>query len=199
MSSLTEVLLSATVLFGLWWLFFVEYPQLVLDNTRQRLFYIRDHLFEQAANGEVPFESDAYVMIRNTLNGMIQYAHHVRPWTLLAIRWAEARLGSDPQGERFMCEFDAAIRELPLPAQRVAGKTLTAMNVTMLKHVIYATPFGAALYVLIRTVLIVTLRHKNRFDRFVRGASGSSYMHAIDAKAQAIAKGYRAAGTPSSA
>jgi len=56
-------------------LYSVAFRHYRVDLLRQRLFEIRDHLFICAARGELSFESPAYKMTRQTLNGMIRFAH----------------------------------------------------------------------------------------------------------------------------
>lgn len=63
-------------LLGLWALFVGPYRSYRLDYFRQSLFAIRDDLFDMAAAGELSFDSDAYRMLRRSINGTIRYGHH---------------------------------------------------------------------------------------------------------------------------
>ncbi len=48
-----------------------------IDAFRQRLFSLRDELFDYAVNGSVSFDEPAYMMLRNRINGMIRFANRV--------------------------------------------------------------------------------------------------------------------------
>src|SRR5690606_22651328 len=61
----------------LWVLFFWLYRDYRLDLFRQKLFALRDELFDVAAAGDVGFDSPAYGMLRSTINGTIQYGHQL--------------------------------------------------------------------------------------------------------------------------
>ena len=65
------------------WIIFFEYPNSAIETTRNRLFSLRDELFELAQKGEIPFDSDAYKFARGMVNGMIRYAHDISGLQLL--------------------------------------------------------------------------------------------------------------------
>lgn len=44
-----------------------------VDRTREELFALRDKLFDLGKNGEVPFDSDGFELLWNTINGTIRY------------------------------------------------------------------------------------------------------------------------------
>src|SRR3989442_11092837 len=46
-----------------------------IDSLRERLFELRQELFDCAAMGVVPFDHPAYTDLRNIMNGMIRFAH----------------------------------------------------------------------------------------------------------------------------
>lgn len=68
----------------LWALFFWLYRDYRLDRFRESLFALRGELFHLAANGEIDFNSDAYGMLRSTINGTIQFGHRLGFVQLLA-------------------------------------------------------------------------------------------------------------------
>ena len=47
------------------------------DVFRQRLFALRDELFDLAAGGRISFENPAYWRLRRTLNGGIRFGHRI--------------------------------------------------------------------------------------------------------------------------
>jgi|GEM_PF-4266250 len=64
----------------LWFYFVKEYR---VAAFRERLFSIRDQLFNFAADGLVSFDDPAYSELRALINGMLRFAHRVSFLTLL--------------------------------------------------------------------------------------------------------------------
>lgn len=48
-----------------------------VDRLRQDLFGLRDQLFDEAARGNVSFDSRCYIYTRTVINGMIRFGHRV--------------------------------------------------------------------------------------------------------------------------
>ena len=48
-----------------------------LDHFRQRMFVLRDELFDFAAAGQIAFDDPAYRLLRQSMNGLIRYAHQI--------------------------------------------------------------------------------------------------------------------------
>jgi hypothetical protein len=63
-----------------------------IDVFRQRMFAIRDELFDFASEGGVDFQHPAYQLLRNSMNGFIRYAHRLTFFQLLTwhSKWTEA-------------------------------------------------------------------------------------------------------------
>jgi hypothetical protein len=80
---LAEVLqFCIVVVFGLVLLFKIL-PEVRLDSFRQKMFGIRDELFDYAADGNISFDHPAYVSLRRQMNGFIRYAHHMTAFRIL--------------------------------------------------------------------------------------------------------------------
>ena len=75
--SLAIVAQSAILLAGLWVILFWLWPAVRLDCFRQRLFVVRDELFDYAASGRIAFSHPAYRLLRQSMNGFIRYGHQV--------------------------------------------------------------------------------------------------------------------------
>jgi hypothetical protein len=48
-----------------------------LDAFRQEMFTVRDELFDYAASGKIEFDSSAYRLLRQMMNGYIRYGHQL--------------------------------------------------------------------------------------------------------------------------
>lgn len=72
------VVLQFSVVAILWtFLVFKVIPYARLDGFRQKMFGIRDEMFDYAANGNIAFDHPAYVMLRHQMNGFIRYGHQL--------------------------------------------------------------------------------------------------------------------------
>jgi len=74
---LAHVLQTVVVLGGTALVFFWLIPTLRLDVYRQKLFVLRDQLFDYALSGEISFDDPAYRLLRDHMNGLIRYGHHL--------------------------------------------------------------------------------------------------------------------------
>src|SRR5437667_11487736 len=70
--------LSTTLsLLALWALFHWLYRDYRVDLFRQRMFTLRDQLFDIAASGRIAFDDPAYGKLRSMINGYIRFAHRI--------------------------------------------------------------------------------------------------------------------------
>src|SRR5882724_11471880 len=78
-----EIARAIYILTGLivlvWWLY-GPWQRFVVDIVRQQLFELRDHLFDIAARGSIPFDDPAYRYARWKLNAQIRFAHKATIW-----------------------------------------------------------------------------------------------------------------------
>ena len=58
-------------------LLYVVWPQVLVGWIRQRIFEIRDELFDMAADGQIGFDSPAYVRFRSQANALIRFCHNL--------------------------------------------------------------------------------------------------------------------------
>jgi hypothetical protein len=56
----------------------------VSDLIRQQLFEVRDHIFDAALTGGIPFDDPAYVHARQLVNAQIRFAHKATIWRVAA-------------------------------------------------------------------------------------------------------------------
>src|SRR5215469_15899856 len=83
-----EVLVLGSQIAFLWWLFSKELKAFYIDDTRQKLFKIRDDFFDEARNKNISFDAPAYQMTRYTLNGMIRFTHELSLVFVMVILWS---------------------------------------------------------------------------------------------------------------
>lgn len=76
--------LQFSVVAALWAIvLFKMIPAMLLDSFRQQMFAVRDELFDFAADGHIPFNHPAYILLRRQMNGFIRYAHHLTVFRIL--------------------------------------------------------------------------------------------------------------------
>lgn len=120
--------------FGLWWLFFIEYRSYLLAKARQDLFAARDDLFAAAERGELPFASTAYTMTRNLLNGGIRFAHRLTVIRVIGILTAHAIVRGPKVKARFSKEYAAAIQDVPLAGRKAVDTARLHMHVAFIRY-----------------------------------------------------------------
>jgi hypothetical protein len=90
------VLTSLISILGLVYLIFWVYRGYKVDSFRQKMFYLRNELFDDAARGEIDFSHPSYQILRTTMNGFIRFAHKLDFWTLIAVGLSSKNTMSDP-------------------------------------------------------------------------------------------------------
>ena len=90
---------------------FVLFPQYYVDRTRQRLFDLRDRLFIDAVNDEIPLDSRAHRMTRGLINASIRFAHDLCLTRLIVSKF---RSNKNPTSliRKFQKEYNEALNEL---------------------------------------------------------------------------------------
>src|SRR5688572_19860233 len=83
--AITALAFSALGLYGLWLLWTWLYRDYRIDLFRDRMFALRQDLFDLAAQGVIPFDHPAYGALRRTMNGFIRLADQVNLTATLAL------------------------------------------------------------------------------------------------------------------
>ena len=140
LSTVANVLMIATVI-ALWSLvIFWILPNYRVDSFRQKMFTVRDKLFDYAAEGSIPFDEPAYVLLRQHMNGFIRYAHQLTVFRLLmtkVINNASAKSGST----RWSDAWCAALANVKSDEARARLKALYEEGTVLtIKHLILGSP-----------------------------------------------------------
>lgn len=172
------VVVSGLFAVGIWYLWFVEYRAYRLDKFRQHLFWIRDDLFMRAAKEELDFDSLAYRMTRDMLNGSLRFAHELGVFRLVLVLW-ESKKNRKLQ-EVFVQDMNNAFGKISEEQKKVILKAHAQMHLAMLHHLIKSSAVLMAL-VLVSGSLVLG---KKSFDK--RLATKKDRLAFLDAKAQSI-------------
>jgi len=181
------ILVCAISAVGLWWLYFIEYRNYCNDRTRQRLFDIRDHLFQQAKEGAIPFDSDAYGITRRTLNGMIRFTHNLS-LTRVLISMVTHKSSMDREYvTKYEKQMHDALNKLPLHEKKVILKTIFNMHMAVMNHIIR----NSIVLVIIFEVLRNTLRWIHMWQKvrnYLIGKKSRAKWSVVDAEANGISQ-----------
>ena len=72
-----NAIISIVSIFGFFMFFYGPWQQHCTDVARQRLFKIRDDIFDLGIDGQLDFSSTDYKIIRSDIEALIRYAHHI--------------------------------------------------------------------------------------------------------------------------
>lgn len=139
-SSLFSIFLLVILIF---WL----YRDYRVDTYRQKMFKLRDCLFDEARKGNVPFESDAYRMLRSTMNGSIRFAHKL---SLIQFLVFLVLMKSDSKhiGKSFSKRLESKIELLDNEQAKLIRYYHANMNFLLVEHILFSSPL------ILTTVLI---------------------------------------------
>src|SRR6266540_2513914 len=67
----------------IWFGYFNLFKRYTVDVFRQKMFELRDALFDEAASGTVAFDHPAYTILRYTMNGFLRFGHRISLFELI--------------------------------------------------------------------------------------------------------------------
>ena len=109
--NIAEIIQLGIALLSVWILFFKLFRTYRTDALRDRLFAVRQELFDYADGGGVGFDEPAYTKLRGLLNSLIRFAHHLTfTRFLLGLVWA--------------CWGDSDFKKQPIERWRLAMSKL---------------------------------------------------------------------------
>jgi len=147
------ITVNLVALIGLWWLYFVGFRNHAGDLTRQRLFVIRDRLFQEAQSGVISFNSAAYKLTRITLNGTIRFVHELSLLRFLLI--LISKMGDDRYIRLFAKKREKAISALPKAGREAVNKAIAEMHWVILAHIYHTSLFARTMFLPFRWLLMI--------------------------------------------
>lgn len=156
MDEQTMALYFAAAVLGVWWLFFVEYRSYILAKARQDLFATRDALFAAAERGDLAFNSTAYIMTRDLLNGGIRFAHRLTVIRVIGMLVAHTMVRGPKTRSRFSKEYAEARQELSEVGRKAVDAAHVRMHVVLIRYLVTRSLFLLTINIL--TMLLVGAR-----------------------------------------
>jgi len=148
-------------LFGVAYLYWWRYRALRIDIFRQEIFELRDRLFDDAADGMLPFDHPAYLALRGIMNGYLRFAHWLNIWHIILM----PRDSSD--GQSFTSIWNRSTQNLPEKTVDRLNEYLNKMEWLLMKHLVLISLEALPLLVGIVGYLVVKilLRQRSRSQR----------------------------------
>lgn len=139
--ALGQILLFLISFLCLWFFFFILYKDLAINIFRQKMFQLRDELFDEAAKGLVEFNHPAYVVLRNTMNGFLRFGHKI---SLFEVLVTGVILGSERlkiHHKSFRQVWQEAETTLSSEQKTKMERYLLRLNELLLLQSIFGSPF----------------------------------------------------------
>jgi hypothetical protein len=143
-SEALHLLLSLT---ALWFLVFVLAREYRLDVLRDRLFAIRERLFDYAADGNISFDHPAYTKLRMRINSLIRFGYRLT-FTRFAMGILFVHCTKEPYDQELLFEWENAVKELPPECQAELNGILSETLVLVVRHLVTGSPIMLATLVI---------------------------------------------------
>ncbi len=132
-------IISLAAIFFICVLVFWLYRDYELDVFRQKMFKLRDKLFDEARAGNISFDDDVYGILRSTMNGSIRYAHRMN--FLYVVGLYIALKGRPPlEDNSFSERLKKKKSQLSDEQRKLIDKYQMKMEFYMLEHVLFSSP-----------------------------------------------------------
>ena len=122
--------------FALWFLYFKCWREYRDDAFRQRLFTLRDDLFDYAQSGKIAFDNPSYMTLRNVMNGLIRFTHRLT-FTRFIVLTLTNRSGENP-----MTRWAKEVEGLPSDVRAELEKKYREFAKAMAIHLMLWSPIG---------------------------------------------------------
>ena len=126
-----------------------------VDYFRENVFSLRSDLFDLATSGEIPFDHQAYGMLRGILNGFIRGAHEVRLFSPLTYSVLRKDRLLDQRADDLEATWQEALASLPEPTSEKLAAYRTKIHMFWLSYIVYGSP-ALLVTVVVPVVLAIT-------------------------------------------
>jgi hypothetical protein len=149
-----------------------------IDVFRQRMFAIRDELFDFASEGGVDFQHPAYQLLRNSMNGFIRYAHRLTFFQLLTTiaRW---KITEQVHPLTWHSKWTEALDSLPVSSEVKLRKLHGCAMDTVARHLVGGS-FTLSIFVFLTGIHLLIQGAWTSIRMIVRDASESVVTKVFD-------------------
>ncbi len=156
---------------ALWFLVFKLASEYRLDALRDRLFAIRERLFDYAADGHISFDHPAYTKLRMRINSLIRFGYRLT-FTRFAMGIVFVSWSNKPYDREILFEWENAVKELPAEVQIELNSILDETLVLVVRHLVTGSPVMLAILVVFATCSMlggITTRLMEAFTKTLPG------------------------------
>ncbi len=172
----------------LWVLAFAFWRNYRIDATRDRLFELRDRMFDFAADGHVPFDSPAYARLRVIMNSVIRFTHRITFARLLFIL-ATHKLVTLEYERDYYREWVTAVNALQSEdAKRRLQQFHVEMWSIVVRHMLTGSPILWVCFLIASIALAIQGATKRSLQAFATRIPGQLLLEAEAVEAQEEAR-----------
>lgn len=132
---LLHVAINALIL---WFVWHGPWRRACQERYRQKLFEVRDELFDFARQGGIPFTNPAYVALRSHINGMIRFSHRISVTRLATFILLQRYIGEMPQSRPPLETVLASVEDEETKAALKRISTKVRQHTS--RHLLFASP-----------------------------------------------------------
>lgn len=126
----------AAICIYIFWL----YRDFRVDQFRQQMFCLRDRLFDDAMNGTISFNDEAYGVLRVMMNGFIRFAHLVSLSNFIATTlWLR---GQNVDLPSLSGRLEKNLRDLPTQQRAKYNEYKFEMHRLVVRHLLLNSPIS---------------------------------------------------------
>lgn len=167
-SACLHMLLSLALL---WLLIFRLAREYRLDALRDRLFAVRERLFDHAANGHISFDDPAYTKLRMLLNSLIRFAHRLTfARFMMGVIFASWK--NKPYDKHLLVEWEEAVEALPSESQIEVRRIHEEALVLVVGHLVTGSPIMLVLLVMFAVWSLLRGLTEQLLEAFTRRLPG---------------------------
>lgn len=142
----------------------------LIDSFRQKIFAVRAELFDEGLKGNIDFNSDAYKMARQTMNGIIRFAHKMSLINLIVTIYLNNKADAQAS-KKFTTSLSKAMDKLDQEQQHIIENALKKTNKEVVSFLKKRSPFT---YVC-STLIVSAVGELNAKEKVVSGFDAVSY------------------------
>lgn len=168
---------------SVWILFFWLYRDYRLDLFRERMFALRDELFDLADSGALSFDSNAYGMLRSMINGNIQFGHQLGFFEFVVVFLSRGRNLSK---SRFEETWEIACRSLPVETIKRLNMVRSRMHLLVFDQLVFTSfiLMITLIALLLAVLMLIAKKAMSRsIERIVQNLTVSQFLTQLECAA----------------
>jgi len=116
-----------------WYVYYYEYTPSVIQETRAKLFEIRDDLMHSALSGEIPYEDTMHELLRDTLNHIIGVTHRLS-WIRAYMLSRSIKKYDLEDFEQFKITLEKYLDSKPSAQRKIYEESMQRIDRTLINH-----------------------------------------------------------------